>query len=123
MVAEPMPPGADQEQRNWDGIIHSLPVAACVFDSAGGMTSCNVRAVALFGRQPGDGAPVFRTPEGEPVPPSMLIEGLADDQLDRPSASNPDRTVRYAILHGLHDEACHSGEVYLLFKMRSRLPS
>jgi hypothetical protein len=52
-----------------------------------------------------------------------VIEGLTEDQLDRPSAHNPDRTVRYAILHGLHDEACHSGEAYLLFKMRSRIPS
>jgi hypothetical protein len=25
--------------------------------------------------------------------------------------------VRRSILHGLHDEACHSGEVYLMLKM------
>jgi hypothetical protein len=26
--------------------------------------------------------------------------------------------LRRSILHGLHDEACHSGEMYLLLKMR-----
>ena len=48
-----------------------------------------------------------------------VIGGLTEDQFDRRSASNPDRTVRYAIVHGLHDEACHSGEAYLLLKMQA----
>jgi hypothetical protein len=43
---------------------------------------------------------------------------LSEEQLDRSSASNPKRTVRSAILHGLHDEACHCGEIYLLGKMQ-----
>ena len=47
-----------------------------------------------------------------------LISELSEEQLDRPSASNPKRTVRSAILHGLHDEACHCGEMYLLGKMQ-----
>jgi hypothetical protein len=48
-----------------------------------------------------------------------LIAELSEEQLDRPSASNPKRTVRSAILHGLHDEACHCGEMYLLGKMQT----
>jgi len=48
-----------------------------------------------------------------------VIGGLSCEQLDSPSANNPDRTVRYTILHGLHDEACHGGEAYLLLKMQA----
>ncbi len=49
-----------------------------------------------------------------------IIGGLSGEQLDRPSAGNPARTVGYAILHGLHDEAGHLGEAYLLLKMQTR---
>jgi hypothetical protein len=48
-----------------------------------------------------------------------LIVELSAEQLDRPSASNPNRTVRSAILHGLHDEACHCGEMHLLGKIQA----
>jgi hypothetical protein len=48
-----------------------------------------------------------------------LIADLSDETLDRAAAGNPKRTVRSAILHGLHDEACHSGEMYLLAKMKA----
>ena len=48
-----------------------------------------------------------------------LIGELSEEELDRPSASNPKRTVRSAILHGLHDEACHCGEMHLLGKMQA----
>ena len=48
-----------------------------------------------------------------------LIGELSEEQLDRPSASNPKRPVRSAILHGLHDEACHCGEMHLLGKMQA----
>ena len=48
-----------------------------------------------------------------------LVGELSGEQLDRPSASNPKRTVRSAILHALHDEACHCGEIYLLGKMQA----
>jgi hypothetical protein len=47
-----------------------------------------------------------------------LVAGLGDDQLAAQASSNPDRTVRYAILHGLHDEARHSGEISLLRKLQ-----
>jgi hypothetical protein len=43
---------------------------------------------------------------------------LTDEQLGRPSVADPRHTVRRSILHGLHDEACHCGEMYLLLKMR-----
>jgi hypothetical protein len=46
-----------------------------------------------------------------------LIAGLSEEQLDALEKGNPSRTVRYAILHGLHDEARHSGEISLLRKM------
>jgi len=49
-----------------------------------------------------------------------IIAGVTGEQLDRSSASNHERTVRSSILHGLHDEACHSGEAYLLLKMQTR---
>jgi hypothetical protein len=47
-----------------------------------------------------------------------LISQLSEEQLDRPSAGNPKRTVHSVILHCLHDEACHCGEMYLLFKLQ-----
>ena len=48
-----------------------------------------------------------------------LIGELSEAELGRPSAVNPKRSVRSAILHGLHDEACHCGEMYLLQKMQA----
>jgi hypothetical protein len=47
----------------------------------------------------------------------QVIEGLSDEQLSSPLPGRGNRTVRYAILHGLHDEACHSGEIWLLRKL------
>jgi len=46
-----------------------------------------------------------------------LLGGLSTEQLDAPEKGNPARSVRYAIMHGLHDEARHSGEISLLRKM------
>jgi hypothetical protein len=48
------------------------------------------------------------------------IEKLAPEQLGKNigSAEKP-RTLRYSILHGLHDEANHQGEMYLLRKLIS----
>jgi hypothetical protein len=48
-----------------------------------------------------------------------LIRELSEEQLDSQSAGNPQRSVRSSILHGLHDEACHSGEMHLLRKMQA----
>ena len=49
-----------------------------------------------------------------------IIEALTPDQLEAPEPLNPARPVRYAILHGLHDEARHSGEISLLRKLMTR---
>ncbi len=46
-----------------------------------------------------------------------VIGLLNEKQLSGPMPGNVNRTVRYAIVHGLHDEACHSGEIWLLRKL------
>ncbi len=46
-----------------------------------------------------------------------LIAGLNDAQLSQPLPGRGSHTARHAILHGLHDEACHSGEIWLLRKL------
>lgn len=48
-----------------------------------------------------------------------LISELSEEQLSSQSVSNPKRSVRSAILHGLHDEACHCGEIHLLNKLQA----
>jgi hypothetical protein len=48
-----------------------------------------------------------------------ILGGLTGAELDRPSARNPAKAVRYDILHALHDEACHCGEIHLLRKLRA----
>lgn len=45
------------------------------------------------------------------------IRGLASHELDRMLDAGRNRTLRYSILHGLHDEAGHQGEMYLLRKL------
>lgn len=47
-----------------------------------------------------------------------LIAGLSPEHLARKGSYWP--TVRFGILHALHDEANHQGEVWLLRKMLSR---
>ena len=46
-----------------------------------------------------------------------VFQHLSAAQLDLPSARHPRQSVRRAIVHALHDEACHSGEIWLLRKM------
>jgi hypothetical protein len=46
------------------------------------------------------------------------IRKATEDWLAAPAAGHGDRTVRFSIVHGLHDEACHSGEILLLRKMQ-----
>ncbi len=48
-----------------------------------------------------------------------IISELSDDQLESRWASNLRRCAQSAILHGLHDEACHCGEMHLLHKMQA----
>jgi hypothetical protein len=46
-----------------------------------------------------------------------MIAELDEEQLSRALPGRGNQTARYAIVHGLHDEACHSGEIWLLRKM------
>lgn len=49
-----------------------------------------------------------------------IIGALTPEQLDKVPPGDSTRTPRFAILHGLHDEARHSGESALLRKMMER---
>jgi DinB superfamily len=50
------------------------------------------------------------------------IQPLTDQQLAQTIGKPGDtRVLRYAILHGLHDEANHQGEMWLLKKLQSKL--
>ena len=52
-----------------------------------------------------------------------VLGTLADGALDRPPPfpyPNDPRTLGESVLHGLHDEANHQGEIYLLKKMLNR---
>ncbi|RUL87358.1 DinB family protein [Tautonia sociabilis] len=49
-----------------------------------------------------------------------VIAGLSPEQLDATDPGNPNHTVRFSIMHGLHDEARHSGEISLLRKLMTR---
>jgi len=48
------------------------------------------------------------------------IRSLSPAQLDVVVDKEKNRTLRYSILHGLHDEAGHQGEMYLLRKLYAR---
>jgi hypothetical protein len=48
------------------------------------------------------------------------IRSLSPAQLDAVVDKEKGRSVRYSILHGLHDEAGHQGEMYLLRKLYAR---
>ena len=48
------------------------------------------------------------------------IRPLSEEQLNRIVDPGRNRTLRFSILHGLHDEAGHQGEMYLLKKMLAK---
>jgi hypothetical protein len=49
------------------------------------------------------------------------VAALSEEQLDRPFGDPAKgRTVRHSILHGLHDEANHQGEMWLLKKLYAK---
>ena len=48
---------------------------------------------------------------------SGLIETASDAELDKVVDVNRNRTLRYSVMHGLHDEAGHQGEMWVLRKM------
>ncbi len=62
---------------------------------------------------------VIASLEGQYKRMRRLIAKLSDEKLDQPSAQHPGETVRRAIVHALHDEACHCGEIHLLRKLRA----
>jgi hypothetical protein len=47
---------------------------------------------------------------------TLAIEALTPEQLAALRENN--KSLRYSILHGLHDEAGHQGEIHLLKKLR-----
>ena len=49
-----------------------------------------------------------------------LIKNLHVERLDSVIDAERNRTLRYSMLHGLHDEACHCGEIQLLKKLLSK---
>ena len=49
-----------------------------------------------------------------------VIGGLSQEQLSRVVDLARNRTLRYSIVHGLHDEASHQGEIHLLRKIYAR---
>lgn len=49
-----------------------------------------------------------------------IIKSLHIERLDAVIDAERNRTLRYSILHGLHDEACHCGEIQLLKKLMSK---
>jgi hypothetical protein len=51
---------------------------------------------------------------------ALTVSALSEKALKQPAADHPEEPVRYAILHALHDEACHSGEIHLLRKLQKR---
>jgi hypothetical protein len=46
-----------------------------------------------------------------------VISQLSEERLTSPALGRPDRTPRFLIVHALHDEACHCGEIWLLRKL------
>jgi hypothetical protein len=48
---------------------------------------------------------------------TSTIKALSDEQLNAIVDPARNRTLRYSILHGLHDEAGHQGEIWLLRKL------
>lgn len=81
---------------------------------------------AIFGK---DSQPAQLPPEAWPTLEEVVgrlveqrerlrsaIGVMGEAELDRAPADASGRTPRYLILHGLHDEACHSGEIWLLRK-------
>jgi hypothetical protein len=51
---------------------------------------------------------------------TAAIAAASPQQLDQIVDPQKNRTLRYSILHGLHDEAGHQGEIWLLRKTHAR---
>jgi hypothetical protein len=54
---------------------------------------------------------------------TVAINALSEDQLSQITGDPAkNRTLRWSILHGLHDEAGHQGEMWLLKKLQTPKP-
>ena len=51
---------------------------------------------------------------------TAAVAALPPQRLDEVVDPQRNRTLRYSILHGLHDEAGHQGEIWLLRKLHAR---
>jgi DinB superfamily len=51
---------------------------------------------------------------------TSLVKDLSSESLSEPAADHPEVPIRFAIVHALHDEACHCGEIHLLRKLQRR---
>ncbi len=51
---------------------------------------------------------------------TAAIAALSPADLNRVVDAQRNRTLRYSVLHGLHDEAGHQGEIWLLRKLHDR---
>jgi hypothetical protein len=51
---------------------------------------------------------------------TAAISALPPGRLDQVVDAARNRTLRFSILHGLHDEAGHQGEIHLLKKLYGR---
>jgi hypothetical protein len=51
---------------------------------------------------------------------TAAIQHLTEEQLCRTSGDPTPRSLRWSILHGLHDEAAHQGEMWLLKKLQTK---
>jgi len=55
---------------------------------------------------------------------AAAINSLSEEKLSAPSGDpSKGRNLRWSILHGLHDEAGHQGEMWLLKKLRTKTKS
>src|SRR5262249_28871597 len=59
-----------------------------------------------------------RAEDPAPSRQRLAIREATEDRLAAPTSGGPDRTVHFSVVHGPHDEACHSGEILLLRKMQ-----
>ena len=48
------------------------------------------------------------------------IERATPEQLDRPKDATSGKSIRFSVIHGIHDEAKHQGEMWLLRKMLAK---
>jgi len=48
----------------------------------------------------------------------QVFQRLSEQALSEPAADHPETSIRFAVVHALHDEACHCGEIHFLRKLK-----